>query len=325
MAQVIWSIDPFEADLKPSPEFIHHLKEWMRQARLELQPVYVYSAPREEQQSFEVASHRAFLEESVAKFLAEFDFQDVRPVQILFDGEASWKNATKKLIEFAERQDAVCIMVGSHGRAGVKRLLFGSFAESLLSASTIPVFFLTHQRDGTRPQAFGRILFATDFSEVSHRAYKQFVAGARRFGFDIILYSSISFPAVAALGTGFSANVPDTYFSDQEQWAKNQADLWMREAEDHGVTVRLALKNNGFDNETARHILQAAQEYDVGLIAMASFSRTVEAAVAGSVARDVCRANQVPLWAYGPAALEALKEELGGLRPGSIAETHLDV
>ena len=48
-------------------------------------------------------------------------------------------HAASRLMDFARDSEAVAIFVNTHGRRGVSRLLLGSFAETLLRRSSVPV------------------------------------------------------------------------------------------------------------------------------------------------------------------------------------------
>jgi nucleotide-binding universal stress UspA family protein len=64
------------------------------------------------------------------------------------------------------------IVLGTHGRTGMTRLVLGSVAEEIFRQSPVPVLTIgPHVPDATNPAAqFHRILFATDFSSESEAA-----------------------------------------------------------------------------------------------------------------------------------------------------------
>jgi nucleotide-binding universal stress UspA family protein len=55
------------------------------------------------------------------------------------DVEVLAGNARERILDEAERVDATHIVVGTHGRKGVARLVLGSVAESIVHAARIPV------------------------------------------------------------------------------------------------------------------------------------------------------------------------------------------
>jgi nucleotide-binding universal stress UspA family protein len=45
----------------------------------------------------------------------------------------------KRIVNYAEENDCDCIVMGTHGRSGVDRLLLGSVAERVIRTSPVPV------------------------------------------------------------------------------------------------------------------------------------------------------------------------------------------
>jgi nucleotide-binding universal stress UspA family protein len=50
--------------------------------------------------------------------------------------------AYQEIIEFAEEKDVDLIVIGTHGRTGLKHTFFGSVAEMVLRHSAVPVFII---------------------------------------------------------------------------------------------------------------------------------------------------------------------------------------
>lgn len=61
--------------------------------------------------------------------------------QRLLRGDGS---VAHKIVEFARQQAADLIVMGTHGRTGVKRLLMGSVAEEVLRRAPCPVLVMRH-------------------------------------------------------------------------------------------------------------------------------------------------------------------------------------
>ena len=72
----------------------------------------------------------------------------------------------QEILAAAERVGADLIVLGTHGRSGFDRLIFGSIAEKVLRTSRLPVLTVPpHVPDALPPGGqFRRILYATDFS-----------------------------------------------------------------------------------------------------------------------------------------------------------------
>ncbi len=72
-------------------------------------------------------------ERSMADFVAD-NFKDVEAKGIVVVGYAA-----EEILALAEREQADLIIMGTHGRKGIDRILFGSVAEKVVKSSACPV------------------------------------------------------------------------------------------------------------------------------------------------------------------------------------------
>ncbi|MDR2799650.1 MAG: universal stress protein [Desulfovibrio sp.] len=72
-------------------------------------------------------------EQSMKEFVAEH-FSSVRALGKVVNGYAA-----EEILNAAEEYKADIIVMGTHGRKGIDRILFGSVAEKIVKSSTIPV------------------------------------------------------------------------------------------------------------------------------------------------------------------------------------------
>lgn len=297
----VWAIDPLEKETRPDRPLIRKLMNWARSSNLELQPVHVLAASGKGE-SFNITS----AEKTAERYLSELGVVGARPVKVLMTGSASRKEQVNDLLDYADELAAKCIIVSSHGRSGLQRLVLGSFAENLLLHSAHPVIFLTHLKNAAEnDKQFTRALFATDFSDYSREAFLRFLKEAKRSHLDLTVFHSVSLPAAAlATGYGVPVAIPEDYFPSQLKWAKREAARWAKLAESHGVHAKLVVKDEGIGPNIADTILGTAEEQGADLIVMASVSGALTSFVIGSVAREVFRANRYPVWMYGQKALE---------------------
>lgn len=72
-------------------------------------------------------------ETAMAEFIAEFF------VGVEVRSEVVVGYAAEEVIALAEREKADLIIMGTHGRTGIDRILFGSVAEKIVKTSPVPV------------------------------------------------------------------------------------------------------------------------------------------------------------------------------------------
>lgn len=88
-------------------------------------------------------------------------------------------SAADAILEFIDDHPHDLIILGTHGRAGVKKWLYGSVAEQVVRHSPIPV--LTIHKSWDKPFAIQKLLVPVDFSEYSKIAIDAALALAQTF------------------------------------------------------------------------------------------------------------------------------------------------
>jgi nucleotide-binding universal stress UspA family protein len=95
---------------------------------------------------------------------------------------------TQTLGELIAREQIDLVVVGTHGRTGLSKLVLGSVAEEVFRKSPCPVLTVGPHVPLARPGGGPKtVLFATDFSPDSVRALPYALSAAREFGSELIL------------------------------------------------------------------------------------------------------------------------------------------
>lgn len=75
-----------------------------------------------------------------AESRAETLFEEARAaVDAQVRTETALGRPAREIVQYAERDDVDAIVMGSHGRSGISRLLLGSVAETVLRRAPVPV------------------------------------------------------------------------------------------------------------------------------------------------------------------------------------------
>jgi nucleotide-binding universal stress UspA family protein len=110
--------------------------------------------------------------------------------------------AAPALIRYAEEHDIDFIVMGTHGRTGLRRMLIGSVAEEVVRWVPCPV--LTMRADSDVGDEVHAILVPVDFSESSKAAVRQAVRLGRLYGARIdLLHVGETVPVPSFYDTGF--------------------------------------------------------------------------------------------------------------------------
>jgi nucleotide-binding universal stress UspA family protein len=91
--------------------------------------------------------------ENEAHHLVEVAIEKARRAGLPVVGESHLGVPIDEIVRFAEREKADAIVMGTHGRTGLKRILLGSVAEGVMRKARCPVIVvrdLDHQEHGSK-------------------------------------------------------------------------------------------------------------------------------------------------------------------------------
>jgi nucleotide-binding universal stress UspA family protein len=118
-------------------------------------------------------------------------------------------NVVQEILAQAKASRSNLVVIGSHGRGGVQRLVLGSVAEKVLRLATCPV--LTVRRGvkliRQRRSPFQTILCPTDFSVAANRAVAYATRLAQEADAKLILMSAVEWPFGEAVMSGAFAEL----------------------------------------------------------------------------------------------------------------------
>ena len=204
------------------------------------------------------------------------------------------------VLEAAEEVDADLVIMGTHGRRGLRRALMGSVAESVVRECARPVMTVHGPRAVAGP--FQHILVPTDFTDTSRRALDVALELARASGASITLLHIWSLPM---MGYGESLMWPREALERAAQEAMN--DLLVATKKVHGKTD--ALLRQGSE---ATVIIEAVTSARCDLVVLGTHGRLgLARLLLGSVAGEVIRRCAVPVLTVGnPSATDGVRRAL---------------
>lgn len=188
------------------------------------------------------------------------------------------------------------IVLGTHGRTALRRLLAGSVAETVLRHGRCPVLVLrTTGRPATRETraeeatglGIGCILHPTDFSAASEPALRVARNLARDQGARLVLLHVIPVEV-------FPSEVPPMPID----LAPYRTELGMRQAQLEGPDLKGSVESILREGDVADQVLQTAAEVHCDLIVMGTHGRSgVGRVLMGSAAEAVLRRSRCPVLA----------------------------
>ena len=301
--RIIWAIDPFEEKCGTSSHVISALQEFSsRGARIE--PIYVL---RPNEYDIDVGISMPWLKQIrpatqkvLEQYLKRVKIPGLENPKVIIEKRPSLTRAVLSLAAYAKRNKSNMILVGTHAKKGLSRLFLGSFAETLLLHSEVPVLVVGPHAEVPHPDPKAEsILFSTDFGQSSYSTFKGVLLLAKARDAKVTLFHCLPHPVEPFFQSGMLLiggsylSLPD-FLTQDEQRKRKVALRYIGLAKKRGVEVELIF--NAGHGSTAQAIVDQAQREKSSLIAMAAKSGAVSAALVGSVTRQVVRGAPCPVW-----------------------------
>ena len=184
------------------------------------------------------------------------------------------------IVEQAKKSDL--IVISTHGRGGLKRLVVGSVAEGVLRHAETPVLVT---RPGIVVRQWSRLVVALDGSRRGERILGDVIPLARRLHAEVDLVQS-AMPPISGTGLG---DVPGVQiFEDPRPYLEGIRSWLATQGVDASVTP--------LEGRAGAQILRHAAEHEASLLCMSTHGRSgVVRALMGSIAEEVIRQAPCPV------------------------------
>ncbi len=201
----------------------------------------------------------------------------------------------RAILDYSDEHDIDLVVMGTHGRTGIDRVVLGSVTEQTLRLSPVPV--MTVHGDTVVHTPFESILVPFDGSASARSAVDHAIDLARETGATLHLVNVVN-PAVMT-GDFDAGMILDTLEESGEKLLETVSE----DAENAGVEVGTASVLIG---SPFRKIVEFADDQNVDCLVMGTHGRTgVGRVLLGSVAERVIRQTDVPVIATKkPEAVE---------------------
>ena len=298
---LLWAVDPFAENVETQIETARAAQALAESRVYQVQPVYAVIDPLPNLDvGFKDELYRELRRKAqvqLNRMLRDVPFRDLLPLAVLESPDRSVGVQVETVLTYANEMKARLIVSSTNARKGPVRWLVGSFAETLSLKSRVPIFLVNpHSKQEVR---FKVILFPTDFSDQSHRAFTDVVLFAKSMGSQIRLFHKFGFEFVPGWDLGMTEAALFSYSGkDELREFHLKAMIWEKEAAQRGVQVTLEIDEKSKDSVVDAILFRAAQGAD--LIAMAGESTSFEAGLLGSIARRVIREALTPIWILHP-------------------------
>jgi nucleotide-binding universal stress UspA family protein len=193
--------------------------------------------------------------------------------------------------DYAKEHDVDLVVLGTHGRTGVSKLMYGSVTERVVKTVHTPILVVP---TGASQQPPTSVVISYDFSGPSKRAAE--VAGALHGVFGGSLHLVHSYLDVWGEYTDRGAVVGEAAEKRREALRLGLQDMLEKDAKELFPVDADDVKTHLVTGDPADGILRVAKDVDAGLICAGTTGKSgIERLLIGSVARRLLHDSRVPL------------------------------
>lgn len=208
--------------------------------------------------------------------------------------EVAIGDPARRIIDTAVDLDAEMIVMASHGRGALGRLIYGSVADRVGRASPIPVMVVRARQLEPGPVGITRLVVPLDGSERAESALPVATTISRRLGTPILLIRVVDpadlMPPAVGIGEAIPFEIYDEAEEELEQEARRYLDTMAQKLRELGLPVATRV----LMGPPASAIEEATHLGDV--LVIASHERTgVMRWLLGSVAEKLTREDESPV------------------------------
>lgn len=215
--------------------------------------------------------------------------RDLRDNGLQATTRVAWGRPADVIRQIADEASADLIIMGTHGRSGLKRLLIGSVADTVMRTSERPLLLVRAQEEAPPQLNVKTILVPLDGSHVAESSLPFVTALAQQLSASVVLERTIVPPTVLYGEQFMPSALP--VMEDLVSEARDYLETQRERVEDAGITVKTAT-DEGFAIET---IINTADTHHADIIAITSHGRTGPArTILGSIADGLIRKSQRP-------------------------------
>ncbi len=238
-----------------------------------------------------VAEARAYLEEVAAR---------LRSTDILVEThvhEDRAENVARSIAEHAQESQSDLVIMCTHGRSGLRGLLFGSIAQQALRRGTYSILLVLPREDGNAPIFdLRRILVPLDGTVAHEPALPVAMILARAFDAEMHLVLVIPTLATLSGSQAVSGMLLPTTMRAVLDLAQQGALDYLEQAAIQCRAQGVPVQSEVLRGDTVAVVLSFAEQLNVDLLVMASHGRAgLDALLAGSIAPRITGRVSCPL------------------------------
>lgn len=252
---------------------------------------------------FEVPSH---VHQEIDTYLTSVE-QEVKAQGIPVEVVRTEGDPATAIVDLAHDHHADLIVMVTHAREGMSRVIHGSVADRVLQGAPVPVLLLKHGEEPVSvftPQAHPHLLVPLDGSDLAESVVLRVISLANQLGASVTLLRSLDLPDLATSAQGRAAAANDTIrviIPAERQAATQYLEKVQQRLQAHGIPTAIAVTEGGAALDIGEQAYALKEAGHAVMIVMATHGRSgVGRWLYGSVAGAVLHLADVPLLVIRP-------------------------
>ena len=301
--KIAWAMNPFDEDENVFLRSIELLKLLNKKKEIIVVPTFVLSPetlkwagdlPKKDLQHF--APQALSKMEHWTKKLKNIHHS---LPHIIFNTKVSTTRDVKAINHFAIKNSVDLILCANHTRSDLSRMFLGSFTESLLMVSKVPLLIVPNRKE--KITSLGNVAFPVDLINNQSASFKKLGDFVSTFGSKLTLLHKIPTPIDPLLqnssylmGGGW-ISVGEFFKLDIGQ-RKQRLNKLKEKMASYGVKAKVELLSDpGSIAESVQNYKEAKR---INLIALNTSAKTKTTYFLGSVARAITKEVDCPIWIF---------------------------
>ncbi len=278
--KIMWAFDPFQTN-KEQQQFAARILRSLANSKDELTAIYVASnAEAELATAFSVPASKRYStypKKIMTAALKKLNLKKIKS-EVLSEKSLSMTSITRQITDYTKKKKIDLLLIATNNKKFLPRLIFGSFAESIVHLSNCDLFIF-HQRTKFNDKAPARILYADDLTPKGTLGLERAIGYARKWNAEL---SIVHIPMPEA-----GMTLPEFKETTQKKIAK--LEQYMAKQKVHyQIYLEYDVK------PMSETLLEMADKTGADLIAVAAQTKKLEAFLGGSITRQILRASELP-------------------------------
>ncbi len=220
--------------------------------------------------------------------------QRLRVVGHAVGAEVAVGDPAERILDTATTQGVGIIVLASHGRGAVGRLIYGSVADRVAHEATVPVMVVRAAQVEPGPVGITRLVVPLDGSPFAEQSLPVVTEISRRLGTPIYLVRAVNSAALLPPAIGFGEAIPVEIYDETEKELDQEARDYLDTVAQQLRDQKLPVATRVLTGPAATAIREATRLGDV--VVLCSHEQTgVMRWLMGSVAETLTREDQVPV------------------------------